>query len=175
MIEKRNALSRSEIKALSSKICSKILDIPAVKDSKSVGIYLSFRNEVVVDTLLAALSAKGKKVFVPVVSLEGKLKFARLYSHKETVLGIRGTREPKDKRFVKISELDALVIPGLAFDLDGFRVGWGEGYYDRFLFHNKKCVKIGAAYDFQIVKKIEHESHDIKMDFVVTEKRTLRF
>jgi 5-formyltetrahydrofolate cyclo-ligase len=175
MFAKRYAMSASEVEASSSKICSKILDIPAIKDSGSIGIYLSFRNEVLAERLLGPLSAEGKKVFVPVVLNDGEMKFARLRPLDEMNSGLRGMKEPKEKAFAKEGEIGAFVVPGVAFDLRGFRIGWGKGHYDRFLSRNGNAVKIAPAYDFQVVRRIDAEPHDIRMDFVVTEKRVLKF
>jgi 5-formyltetrahydrofolate cyclo-ligase len=175
MIKKRNTLSKSEVKRLSGKICSKILELPETKQAESVGIYISFKNEVLAEMLLAPLFAKGKKIFVPVVSPNTPIRFAHLLPKAKTRCGLKGTREPIKKSFAKEGEINVFVVPGLAFDLDGFRIGWGKGHYDQFFSRNKKAIKIGAAYDFQIVRKIDAEAHDVKMDLIVTEKRVLNF
>lgn len=175
MLKKRGSLSPKEVRELSRKICSKILKLPEIKASKSIGIYLSFRNEVAAEMLLARLSSMGKKVFAPVLSLNGELKFARLHRVKETRPGRGGTREPINREFARSGKIETFIIPGLAFDHKGFRIGLGKGHYDRYLSRNKKPVKIGAAYDFQVVQKFNPEPHDVRMDLVVTEKRVLRF
>lgn len=173
MISRREGMVRSQVEELSSGICSKILNIPAVKDSESIGIYISLKNEVLAEKLLMPLSDEGKKVFVPVVSDKKILRFGHLTSLEDTCKGAYGTEEPKTKIFALKGSIGVFVIPGLAFDLNLSRVGWGKGYYDLFLSENNG-VKIGAAYDFQIVEKIQDELHDIRMDFVITERRILK-
>ena len=173
MLEKRRRLSGHEAKRLSARICDRIIGIPAVSESRTIGIYIPIGNEVGVDMLLSRLHSRGKKVFVPVVAPGRNLRFARLRPSGRTVKGADGAYEPAGKSFAK--KIDAFVIPGLAFDLSGFRIGWGRGYYDRFLSRNPLAVRIGAAYDFQLVKKIGTEPHDMRMDYIATEKRLLEF
>lgn len=175
MIVRRSAMPASKAKELSALICSRILDVPAMSDSESIGIYLSFRNEVFAEILFPALRAMGQKVFVPVVLKNDTMKFAQLKSLRNMKSGMAGIDGPATKAFAKEGEIGAFVVPGVAFDLQGFRIGWGRGHYDRFLSHNKGAAKIGVAYDFQIVKRIDAKPHDIKMDFVVTEKRIIKF
>ena len=72
----------------------------------------------------------------------------------------------------KENNIDVILVPGLAFDRNGGRMGFGKGYYDRLL-ESSKAVKIGLCYDFQILEKIPTESHDVPMNFVITEKEIL--
>jgi 5-formyltetrahydrofolate cyclo-ligase len=73
-----------------------------------------------------------------------------------------------------IDQMDLLIIPGIAFDLQGNRIGYGKGYYDRFLFSRKaKCI-IGLAYEIQIINEIPNNDHDIPVNIIITEKRTIR-
>lgn len=175
MIAKRSAMPASQAKELSRKICSRVTGIPAIKDSESIGIYISFRNEVLAEMLLASLTAMGKKVFAPVVLNNDRMEFVRLKSLKDTKTGRAGMREPVPKVFAREGSIGVFVVPGVAFDLRGFRVGWGRGHYDRFLSDNGGTAKIGVAYDFQIVGKIDAKPHDVRMDFVATERRLLKF
>lgn len=145
-----------------------------VKESSSIGIYLSFRNEVAVEKLIPLLSSIGKNVFAPVVTGTG-MKFAQIKSAEDSHAGFNGIREPNSKRLAKNDAIGLFIVPGLAFDLSCLRVGWGQGHYDKFLPVNNNAVTIGVAYDFQIVDKIDAKPHDVKMDFVVTEKRILEY
>lgn len=174
IVAKREAMPSSKVKQSSQAICSKLLDLPEIRKSSNIGIYLPIKNEVSVESLLDPLSSSGKKVFAPMVALKGGMRFALLSSLDETTIGSYGIRVPTAKVVAEEDAIDVLIVPGIAFDLRGFRLGWGKGHYDQFLSRNTQAVKIGVAYDFQIVEKIEEQSHDIKMDFVVTEKRLLR-
>ena len=86
--------------------------------------------------------------------------------------GAYGILEPKTVRKADENNIDVILVPGLAFDRNGGRMGFGKGYYDRLL-ESSKAVKIGLCYDFQILEKIPTESHDVPMNFVITEKEIL--
>ena len=94
---------------------------------------------------------------------------------KETTKGSFGILEPinevvEDKRLIKPEEIDLVIVPGVAFDKNMNRIGFGGGFYDRYLSLLKSsCKKVGLAYQFQIVEKIETEEHDMKVDMIVTE------
>lgn len=172
MISKREAMTSSNVDELSTKICTRILGIKDISASESIGIYLAFRNEVVVDRLFAPLFAAGKKIFAPVVT-SGGVKFGQIKSLTDVHIGFMGVREPNSTSFAKNDSIDLVVVPGLAFDTRCVRVGWGKGHYDKFLASNNNSVTVGAAYDFQVLDKINAKPHDIRMDYVVTEKRVL--
>jgi len=174
MIKKRESMSAEEVDSLSNAICSKLASIPAVRDANSVGIYLSFRNEVCVESLFENFSDEGKRIFAPIVEGDS-IRFARLPSLNDVDVGFRGVKEPRSKNYTGENSIDVFLVPGVAFDKDGFRLGWGRGYYDSFLSNKKEVAKIGIAYDFQIVENCEAEMHDVRMDFVVTERRLLSF
>jgi len=92
--------------------------------------------------------------------------------------GPHGIREPDPKTWQQrnFSEVDLALIPGLAFDAEGGRLGWGKGYFDR-LFENSNChtLKVGIAWSWQIIPTVPRESHDVKMDFVVTPEKVFNF
>ena len=172
MLPKRAALEQAEVDGASAEICKKILLLQEVMQADTVGIYISIKNEVMAELLLDSLLAFGKKVFVPV--LEGEeMKFALLNSLEGLATGKHGVPEPEKKVFAKGGEINVFIVPGAAFDVKGYRLGWGKGNYDRFL-SKQNAVKIGVAYDFQIVDSLPAEKHDVKMDFVVTEKQILK-
>lgn len=75
--------------------------------------------------------------------------------------------------FDSFHPLDLIVVPGIAFDKRGYRIGFGKGYYDRFL-SDYTGIKVGFAYDFQVLESIPHESWDIAMNYIVTEKKVYR-
>ena len=86
----------------------------------------------------------------------------------------RGILEPIEALPIKHSTIDSVIVPGIAFDSQGNRLGFGKGNYDRFLKRATHAVKIGLAYDSQMVESIPSQEHDVPMDFVVTPTRILR-
>ena len=83
--------------------------------------------------------------------------------------GAYGILEPSTKRPVAENDIDVIIVPGLAFDRRGGRMGFGAGYYDRLLIKTN-AVKIGLCYDFQLMDSVPSEEHDVPMDYIITEK-----
>ncbi|MDO4563293.1 MAG: 5-formyltetrahydrofolate cyclo-ligase [Clostridia bacterium] len=134
--------------------------------AKRVMIYLPIKGEADVTELLA----DDKEFFVP-VTRNGKILAAE-YSD-DTVEGEFGVRVPVNPQFAEPESIDAVIVPGVAFDEAKNRIGYGKGYYDAFL-RNIRAVKIGAAFDCQIVDSLPVHAGDVGMDFVVCETRVLR-
>ena len=174
MLAKRRAMTASVRDRLSARICARLLGMPQVAGATAIGIYMPFENEVRVDGLFRALSARRRRIFVPVILKNGSMKFALLKSPISTVAGYGGIRIPKNLSFAASRAIGVFVVPGSAFDLRGFRIGLGGGHYDRFFSRNSGAVRIGVAYDFQMVGKVDAKPHDVRMDFVVTEKRIIK-
>ena len=115
--------------------------------------------------------SKSKKKIIPKI-FGGELKFFLIKDlHKDTKKNKYGILEPNDQAFeFSIERIDALIVPGLAFTLDGKRLGYGGGYYDKLL--SKKAFKactIGFCFSFQIMKDLPTEAHDRKVDHVITD------
>ena len=91
------------------------------------------------------------------------------YNRSRLSLGAFHIEEPQGSDTTDISEIEMVVVPAVAYDRRGNRVGRGKGYYDRLL-ANTKAVKVGVAYDFQLVDEIDAEPHDVKVDFVITNR-----
>lgn len=91
------------------------------------------------------------------------------YSKSTLRLGAFQIEEPDGDDTVDINQIELIVVPGVAYDRKGNRVGRGKGYYDRLL-NNTKALKVGVAYDFQMVEEIDAEPHDVKVDIVITDK-----
>jgi 5-formyltetrahydrofolate cyclo-ligase len=174
MLAKRRAMPAHVRERLSASICSRLLGMPQVAEAAAIGIYMPFENEVDVDALLMAFFANGKKVFVPVMHRNGGMKFAVLKSRKDTAVGYGSIRIPRSLSFAGSMTIGVFVVPGIAFDRRGFRIGFGGGHYDRFFSRGSGAVKIGVAYDFQVVGEVDAKAHDVRMDFVVTEKRIIK-
>lgn len=95
------------------------------------------------------------------------------YDRTRTHLGAFHIEEPDGDDTVDISAMDLVIVPAVAYDRNGNRVGRGKGFYDRLL-RECRAMKIGVAYDFQLVDEIDAEEHDVRVDMVVTQTQTLR-
>ena len=115
------------------------------------------------------LREKGIQIALPRV-MEGKISFSIIQDEKELVSVAFGIMEPPPQApHVSIQDLHVLCVPGLAFDLSGARIGYGKGFYDRFLRaadEGRRPVLIGVGYDFQVMDVIPQEEHDRRMDYI---------
>ncbi len=171
MRAKRRSLSPDFIKNASARIKDNVLGLECIKNAHLVMVYLSAFKEPDTFSLISALFDAGKEICVPITNIDTfTITPSRLMLLDKLTKGAYGIYEPKEKISVPVSQIDIAFIPGIAFTSSGDRLGFGKGYYDRFL-EDFKGVKIGIGYDFQITDKILTDKHDIKMDMIVTEKR----
>lgn len=180
-IELREKQSLEDVVNKSTIIINKLINLNLYGKSKVVMGYMDFRNEVVTEYFLKESIRRGKKVAIPRIEVltngsKGIVPYMINDIHNQVEKGTFGVREPIRSRNIKLQpeEFDLIVVPGVAFDIRGFRIGFGAGYYDRFLEKVRPdCIKIGIAFDMQIVEELSNESHDIPMDIVISEKRII--
>lgn len=173
---KRKALKKTEAKKKSRLIAMKFLITQEFLFAKTVFLYTSFKNEVDTRELIQVANLLGKKVALPVVDKKRhEIFFREFKGFKKMKKDAFGILEPeKSCRKVPARKADLIVVPGIAFDKSGNRIGFGKGYYDRFLKKVKRTPKIALAYDFQIVKKIPATRKDVKVDWIITESRIIK-
>ena len=133
-----------------------------------IGIYLSTPNEVETDGIIEELLKQGKIVAAPRIE-ENELVFRKLESFKDIEYNKYHIREPLFSSEV-IDNIEIMIVPGIAFDVAKNRIGYGKGYYDRYL-SKHECYKVGLTFDEHLHKEIPADSSDIKMDIVITDKR----
>lgn len=179
ILEKREFLAKDEFKEKSKLIKENLFSLPEFKKSKNIMFYASFKNEVDTHEIIKELLAKKEKtIIVPYVLKKYPiLQLSELKNFDWLEPKTFGILEPKELyiREFSIEKLDLVIVPGIVFDKKGYRVGYGHGYYDRFLKKIRKDTKkIGLAFDFQVVEDIPEGRYDVPVDVVVTEKRVLR-
>ena len=172
MLRLRRALPSDEAKRRSKEVLSHLLSHPVYKNSRTVHTYISLDDEVDTWPLISRALDDGKRVVVPVVSGDDMVH-CEVDSSSEFVRGRFGLWEPKHRREVDVEELDLVIVPGVAFDRRGYRLGFGRGYYDRFL-SQVSAPKVGLAFDFQVVPRIPEDPHDQRLDYLVTEEGIFR-
>jgi len=149
--------------------------MPEFSNAKTVFIYVSAKNEVSTSELIGELLRSGKRVLVPVCDIARKQLIAsELRDVSELRAGKLGIPEPAEE-FVRPADagsIDISVIPGTAFDEAGNRLGYGHGYYDKFLCQTKAPV-VALAYEFQIVGSMKPDIYDVRANKIVTEKRVI--
>ena len=134
----------------------------------SVFVYLAFSSEAPTDGLIEKLLADGHSVYCPRI-VDGEMQAVRY--GEDFSLSDYGIREPIGESCLQ--DLDVAVLPLLAVDKHGNRLGYGKGYYDRYLKAHKKTKRIAYAFDFQLVQKVPHTDFDEAADVVVTDKQIL--
>ena len=179
IFEKRNSLPKEEIREKSIKIKNNLFSLKEFNVAKNIMLYVSFNTEADTQKIIKELLNKKEKTIVVPYVIKGdfKLHLSELKSFNELEPKTFGILEPKEMyiREFNPDKLDLVIVPGIAFDKKGHRIGYGYGYYDRFLKTiKKKAVKIGLAFDFQLIESIPEEEHDVPMNIVVTDKEILR-
>lgn len=174
--EKRENLAQDEKEKLSSVIREKFLNLSEVKNAEVIMSYMDFKNEVETGKINKILCETGKKVLVPRVSGD-KEKIIPAEVTGEYRKGSFGIEEAEGKDFLN-GKIDIVIVPGIAFNEKGGRIGFGKGYYDKFFSEREKTgdkiLKISLAYDFQIDNRFKEEKHDKNVDIIVTEKRIIK-
>lgn len=153
LLERRNKLSSSEIYEKSQFIQLHVLNSQQFLRSDIVGVYLPIGTEVRTEEIIRNAISTGKKVALPKIESE-KIKFYQLYdkifNEEELVLGKLGVKEPL-KIGRRVNRIDLLIVPGIGFDNQGSRIGYGRGYFDEYLRRAKVSFSLGLGYEFQLV------------------------
>jgi len=174
MLAHRKSLSPEEFRSASLSIQTAFLETDHFKRARSVLVYSPIHFEVDTELIVRSALASGKKVAFPVV-MGHELIFREVRDVSSLKKGAFGILEPcASGRIFAVEEADILVIPGVAFDLNGHRIGYGKGYYDKTIHRLEGHGKlVGLCYDFQLVDEILGEAHDVKMDLIITDKRVV--
>lgn len=171
MKKERRSLSPEFIKSASGIISDTLINLTCIKNANHIMVYLSAFKEPDTFNLIKRLLNDGKEISVPTSNTDTFTITPSLIKSLDTLKkGAYGIYEPKENICVPADKIDVVLIPGIAFSNSGDRLGFGKGYYDRFL-EEFKGMKIGVGYDFQIIDAIPVSEHDIRMDMIVTEKR----
>ena len=166
-IRGRRALSHEDITEKSSAISTRLM--PFLKKANTVMCYIAAFNEPRTADIIRQLYAAGKRIVVPVSDASTcTIHPSYLSSPDRLKKGEYGIPEPLEYIPAEIEDIDISIIPGIAFDKSGMRIGFGMGYYDRFL-SDFKGTKIGLCYELQLYDSIPHDSHDVPMDIIITE------
>jgi 5-formyltetrahydrofolate cyclo-ligase len=171
----RSLLSTAHVARLSDNFLSQWMKFAKELSYQSVAIYYPFNNEASPLEIMNYLHSKNKKVLLPVIKNDSKkLLFAKFDIQYQLIKNNFGIFEPQDKEFVDIEEIDIALIPCVAFNDKLFRLGMGGGFYDRTFSKTSSTMLIGLAYSFQYENESFQEEHDIKMDYIITQKGILK-
>lgn len=174
VISKRKRLNEEEIKEKSEAIASKLLNLPQYRSCDNLLIYADAKGEVKTDDIINKALNSGKRVYLPLTAADYSMDFYRIDSLHDLECGEFGIMSPKEDhlKLLKASDIGSksiCVVPGVAFDKQGNRLGYGKGFYDRYLGRMKIPFLIGLSYEFQITESIDAGKYDIPMNMIITE------
>lgn len=175
MLERRRQISTADRAAWGRSAQFGLLSTPEYAAANFLALYSPVRDEVPTDEIFRAAREAGKRVAYPRVAAAG-LEFVEVSDLDGLRLGRFGILEPVSASPLPLAAIDLMVIPGVAYDLEGFRLGYGKGCYDRFLHGSDvKPRRAGFCYELQLTASLPVENHDIAMHLLITESRILRF
>ncbi len=181
ILRQRRALDEETVALASQVICRKVLNIDAYEEAENVCLYMPINNEVDAMLLADAAKADGKNVWIPKVITKtvkasaddkgqaGEMRF-NAYTGEDCIeTGAYDIRESTSDVFLEPNDKTVIIMPGAVFTPWRDRIGYGGGYYDKFLDENPQCKTIALCFDLQIVDELPAEAHDKKPDYVVSE------
>lgn len=172
-LARRRELTAEQVSAHSHELQRRFLSLPEFREAATIALYAPIQQEVQTGLVASEALKAGKKLLYPAV-VGADMEFRTVEALSELAPGRFGIPEPGGEPRDP-SEADLIVIPGVAFDFFGRRIGYGKGYYDKALHRLEGSGRlVGFCYDFQLFEVIAGEPHDVTMDLIVTELRVVR-
>ena len=179
LLKRRRSLPEKELKRVSCEINTYLINEIQNRDLKKILVYQSIDNEPSVEKATELAWQKNIKVYIPKVVSKEKIIINRLKKDSSYSKNKFGINESNDLETVELNEINLAVLPLVGIDINGFRLGYGGGYYDRFFYQERELSRkpfiIGVGYAFQILEVSFAENHDLKCDSVITEKGVIKF
>ncbi len=174
---KRKNIDIVEKEKMDTKILDEFYEKKYYREAKNIFIYISYDSEINTKGIINKALKDNKKIYVPRTEFKTRLMDAvEITSLDNLIKSEYGILEPAiEEPHIDPNELDLIVVPGVAFDRNGGRMGYGAGYYDRYFKRIskdriKKIAKLALAYDFQILEKIPMNEQDVPVNYIITEK-----
>jgi len=168
LLERRDATSFDMMKIVSQQIHKKLRKSKIFRDANKIGVYYPIGSEVLTQDIMQEILSSGRELFLPKV-VEDEIEFRKITDFSCLEKGNFDIMEPKDNCAVE-NNLDLLLVPTVGISQDGVRLGYGHGFYDKFLSKNK-IETVSLIFEKQVIKKIPHSDHDIIMNWILTENR----
>ena len=173
MVAQLACLNAATVHAHSLAVAQQLATIPAYVTARSLAVYVSFGSEIETHDLIRQLLASGRQIGIPAFRA-GAYQVAEIRNFDQDLCtGNLGILEPKFFCPIPVTRPNVWIVPGLAFDREGHRLGRGKGYYDALLEH-APGVTIALAHNFQLLNEVPTEVHDVSMDYIVTENQVLK-
>ncbi|BDU50887.1 5-formyltetrahydrofolate cyclo-ligase [Haliovirga abyssi] len=165
LLKNRRNLKFEYVTKYSKELFENFIKTKEYKNSKIIMSYMSIKNEVDTKWFNEAIIKNGKKLVLPIIDNNDEIQPILVKKLSKMKVGKYNILEPIGDVIEK-QKIDLIIVPGVGFDKSYNRIGFGKGYYDKFL-KNYKGIKVGVAYDFQIVDKIDADEYDVKMDMIL--------
>lgn len=170
----RNALDFQWLEMASAQVARNFQTLETFHSAEMVALYMSIAGEIQMDALFPKCWKLGKRTCIPIFNAETKIyEMAEITRETHIKTGHYGIREPVYPSLISTESIDLMAVPGIAFDSQGNRLGRGGGYYDRLL-NNFRGYSAAVAFDFQILKEIPCEPHDVPVNGIVTDTKLLK-
>lgn len=174
MLTRRRALSAEKIALMRKPLTENLLALPAYKNARRILAYLALPGEADLDDFIKAALADGKEIYAPVCLADHQMEAGRLLDMEHFIAGPYGLRDlPKGYETISPEELDLVLVPAVACDRRGNRLGHGAGYYDRYLPRVAAGKRVAVLWDFQLTEHVPTEGNDCRMAGIVTENEIL--
>ena len=183
ILSKRASMTSEEVMEKSNTIISRLMEMKVYQDAKDILVYVDFQNEVMTKEFIVKAISQGKNIFCPVIK-NNEMDFYRINNLDDLEAGYFGILEPrtcndmqkyKPKNQIASSSQTKtlLIMPGVAFDEKKDRIGYGKGYYDRYLATHSGFYIIAVCFELQMIENIEAQTHDKRPDILLTEERCI--
>lgn len=171
--QRRKEANPAELTKNSAQICEKLMKTEVFQNADAVYVYMDCKGEVSTKPILEECWKLGKRTAAPRVTGPGTMLYYYISSYQDVAPGYYDIPEPVTKEEAN-DETALIIVPGVAFDKNHHRCGYGQGFYDRYLAAHPKCPTIAIAFDFQIVDEVPANEFDIFPQLLITEKETFQ-
>lgn len=171
LIKQRAQLSAATRQSAGKRIANAVKEHALYQNAEHIYCYVSFREEVETHEFLRFVLQTGRKVAVPKIVAKRTMQFFYIDSFEELEVGCYGILEPSTSRHACAKQA-LILMPGVAFDRTGGRIGYGGGFYDNYLHRHPDCRSIALAYEMQMINHVPMEQFDVSPEYIMTEKET---
>lgn len=176
IIKTRDCINENKKEKLDKILKETLFESEYYRHAKKIFMYVSYGSEIETHDIITESINQGKEIYIPRTKFETKLMNAvRFQSFNQLVKDRYGILEPSEEEpFIDPNELDLIIVPGVAFDKNGGRLGYGAGYYDRYFGRiSDNVLKVALAYDFQLISDVPRDENDVLIDCIITEKNII--
>lgn len=172
ILDIRKSFDSDYLNRLSTVICNRVIKQELYVNCKDIVLYMPINNEVNLDLLMRDAFARCKNIWLPKI-VDKHMEFYRFDSNTKLIEGKYGILEPDSEDILKPDKDTLIIMPGVAFSEDMGRIGYGGGYYDRYLSDNPCCKTIAVCYSFQIMPMVPMDTYDIKPSMIISDDRII--